>query len=117
MASFEAAAIPVERINGPILLISGKDDEIWLSTEASDAAIERLKEHNYPYPYEHLSYDNAGHLIGAPYLPTTVTQFVHPVTGTALELGGTASGNAFASADSWEYLLGFLENNLKNLDS
>ncbi len=117
MASFEAAAIPVEKISGSILLISGKDDGVWPSTEASEIAIERLTERNHPFTYEHFSYEDAGHAIGVPHVPTTVTQFVHPVTGTVLELGGTASGNAFASADSWKHLLEFLENNLKNLDS
>ena len=112
--SIEAATIPVEKINGPILLISGKDDQIWPSTELSEIAIVRLKKYDHPYPYEHLSYEGAGHSIMLPYWPSTVNPAIHPVTGEKMVYGGTAKGNAYASADAWAHVLEFLESNLKN---
>jgi len=49
----ERAAIPVEKINGPILLVSATQDEFWPSTQMSEAIIRRLRERGFPYRYEH----------------------------------------------------------------
>ena len=38
----ERAAIPVERTNGPILLVSGQDDQMWPSAQMGQLVIERL---------------------------------------------------------------------------
>lgn len=111
-AAVERAAIPVEKINGPILLISGQDDQMWPSSLFADRVIERLDAHNYPYPYQHLSYPGAGHLIGAPYLPTTVTASRHPVTDHVFAFGGNAKDSAFAHVDSWSRVLAFLRESL-----
>jgi hypothetical protein len=51
----EKAAIPVEQINGPIFLLSATRDEFWPSTEMSESMIQRLKEHSFPYRYEHVA--------------------------------------------------------------
>lgn len=98
------AEIPVERISGPVLLISGADDQLWPSARLSGVAAERLEEHDHPYSYEHLSYEDAGHLIGAPYVPTT---------GANHRYGGTPKGNARANEDSWQRVLELLHERLK----
>ena len=49
------ATIPVERINGPVILISGNDDAMWPSTRYSEMVMERLAEHGHPYPDQHLA--------------------------------------------------------------
>ena len=49
-----AAAIPVERINGPVYLVSAAQDEMWPSREMSDAMMARLKRHGFRHPAEHL---------------------------------------------------------------
>ncbi|MCI0489037.1 MAG: acyl-CoA thioesterase/BAAT N-terminal domain-containing protein [Blastocatellia bacterium] len=103
----EKAAIPVEKINGPVLVISGKGDELWPSSVMADMVIARLKERKHKHRYEHLSYESAGHAIGRPYRPTTTSMG----TGT-LALGGTAEANARAQADSWPKVLRFLNDNL-----
>jgi hypothetical protein len=54
------ATIQVEKINGPVFLISGKSDEFWPSSEMSDLVIQRLKANNFPYLHEHLAIDG-GH--------------------------------------------------------
>ncbi len=114
----EEATIPVEKIQAPVLLISGKSDRLWPSTAWSEIAMNRLAENNHPYPYEHLAYNNAGHWIGVPHWPTTGRDSItHPVTGGQIWFGGTAEANAFASADSWEHLLEFLESNLAQNES
>lgn len=101
--------IPVEKINGPILLISGQDDKIWPSAQLSEIAVQRLKANGFDHKIMHLTYPDAGHRIGPPFKPTTTLEAVHPVNGVLMKLGGTAAGNAHACADSWEQLLTFLK--------
>lgn len=47
------AAIPVEKIKGPILLLSATEDEICPSTPMSEAMIQRLKDKQFRYAMEH----------------------------------------------------------------
>ena len=56
------AVIRAEHITGPILLISSKLDTMWPSEPAAEAIMKRLKEKNFPYLYQHLSYDYGSHL-------------------------------------------------------
>jgi dienelactone hydrolase len=104
-AAVEAAEIPVERINGPVLLISGQDDQMWPSCALAEIAMARLARHHHPYPFLHLSYPGAGHLIGQPGLPATVRASVHPLSGRLMAYGGSPSNNAAAAADSWPKVL------------
>lgn len=43
------AAIPVERINGPVLLISGGDDQMIPSHDMAKRIMQRLKDRQHPY--------------------------------------------------------------------
>ncbi|SKA11850.1 alpha/beta hydrolase family protein [Novilysobacter spongiicola] len=47
-----AAAIPVERIAGPILLVAAQDDEMWPSVRMSRRMVERLEGAGSSYPKE-----------------------------------------------------------------
>jgi uncharacterized protein len=102
-----AAKIAVENIDGPVLLISGTDDQMWPSTRLSEMAIERLKAHDHPFPYEHLRYEGAGHMITLPNAEPP------PSWSSRYEVGGTQEANEFANADSWTKVLGFLEKHLR----
>src|SRR5581483_1867783 len=62
--------IPVENIHGAVFLVSGKDDGEWESAAMAGAIVARFKLHNFSYPVESLTYDNAGHAIGRPYTST-----------------------------------------------
>lgn len=48
------AEIEIEKINGPILIISADQDEQWPATEMSDQLIDRLKRNNFARPYNHI---------------------------------------------------------------
>jgi dipeptidyl aminopeptidase/acylaminoacyl peptidase len=48
------AAIPVERINGPILLLSATNDEVWPSTLMCNKIVERLQSQHFRYSVEHI---------------------------------------------------------------
>ncbi len=54
------AAIPVERIQGPIFLASFTRDQIWPSTLMSEQIVQRLRDSKFRFHYEHAAYD-AGH--------------------------------------------------------
>jgi dienelactone hydrolase len=110
-ATATAAEIHVECINGPILLISGTDDQVWPSTMLADIAVRRLRRLCHPFSVEHLCYEGAGHAIGPPhpYGDLGTTHVVHPVLGDDFELGGTSELNAKASRDSWERIVKFFK--------
>ena len=59
----EETKIPVERINGPVLLLASENDTIWYSKEASQAIQERLKEKNFKHKVEYHCYEQASHLL------------------------------------------------------
>jgi acetyl esterase/lipase len=104
-----AAAIPVERSQAAILLISGQDVQLWPSARMAAMVDERLQQHGYAYPVRHLGYPNAGHWIGMPFLPASTTYGHHPMNGELYTYGGTVAGNAFAMADSWAQILCLLK--------
>ena len=105
------ATIPVEKIKGPILLLSGQDDKMWPSSVMSEMVIKRLGEHKYSYPFRHLSYKGTGHFGNAsiPNLPTTIRSARHAVRGYIVEMGGNAKDTAYAASDSWQQVLKFFQ--------
>src|SRR5215203_4955624 len=92
----EKSEIPVERTNGPVLLISGDADQVWPSTQLSQAAMDRLRRSERPYHDEFHHYPDAGHGIQPPYLPATPGTYYY---------GGDLEGNAAANEDSWLSML------------
>jgi dienelactone hydrolase len=106
------AVIPVERMRGPVLLISGEDDAMWPSSRMGEQVDARMAAHGRSSDVTHLRYRDAGHLIGNPYLPTTVSDRRHPVLGIRFAYGGTPAGSARANADSWPRVLDFLRDAL-----
>ena len=99
----EDATIPVENIDGPILMVSGADDKMWNSVELLKPAERRLEENDHHYEVEHLIFENAGHAISFPYLPTANLE----VLG-AYYMGGSQEGYARADADHWPEVLNTL---------
>ncbi|MGE5334424.1 MAG: acyl-CoA thioester hydrolase/BAAT C-terminal domain-containing protein, partial [Nitrososphaerota archaeon] len=107
-AALAPATIAVERIAGPVLLISGDDDQMWPSSLMAERIMRRLAAHHFAWPYRHLRYADAGHLIAPPWQPTTVNSRLHPTVGIAFAYGGTPAGQAHANADSWNHVLALL---------
>ncbi len=108
MQAASRAMIPLERIGGPVLLISGADDALWPSARFSEIAAAHLARRGQRYTVRHLDYAGAGHSIGYPYVPTSVVAKPHAVSGIELAYGGTAEGNARAGEHSWQAVLQFL---------
>lgn len=65
------AVIPVEKIAGPVRLISSKMDHMWPSEPAAEQIMKRLQEHDFPYSCKHLSYEYGSHLFVPVDLPST----------------------------------------------
>lgn len=101
--------IPVERIEAPVLLISGRDDRAWPSSLYSRMVVADLEDARHPWLLRHLDFDNAGHSINFPYLPATQIVREHPVSKVPFTSGGTFSGNAAADDGSWRGVLAFLD--------
>ena len=103
--NLQAATIPVERTQGPILFISGEADDLWPSTELAEISVRRLRETKFPFRFEHLRYEDAGHIFEHAFLPTTVSN-------ERFLFGGTPAGNAKAAADAWSRTLAFYDETL-----
>jgi hypothetical protein len=109
----DEVAIRVERTGGPILMMSGEDDQLWPGTRFAEIAEQRLRAAAFPYPFEHHRYAGAGHFgCLPPNLPTTSNWARHPMVPISLAYGGTARGNAAASADLWPRIVKFLHQHL-----
>lgn len=95
LEEYPGSVIPVEQINGPILLLTGVDDRMWPSSRMCNMVIERLEEHEFEHKYEHLAFPNAGHDVGYPHRDTTY--------------GGTEEGNYEAGLKSQQAIREFLQ--------
>ena len=87
----EKATIPIEKVNGPVLLLSGVDDTMWPSSEMAEAIVGRNKENGSKIEIKHVKYEAAGH---------TLNEF--------FMMGGTKDGNRKARIDSTRRISEFL---------
>ena len=103
------ARIPVEKIRGPVMLLSATDDGSWPSSLYGRMVAERLAQSGHPHAVSHLDFEGAGHSILFPYVPTTQLGYAHPVSGRRSTSGGTPAHNAHADEASWQGVLRFLQ--------
>lgn len=98
--------IPVERIQGRMLMICGDKDELWPSCPMAEQVANRLATRGRPAP-RLLRHPEAGRgVMGAPGDPTD------PDIRAFAKLGGTAEANAAARADSWPKVIAHLRESL-----
>jgi dienelactone hydrolase len=101
-----AAAIPVERIDAPILSIAGGADAMWPSARMAQAVRDRRRAHDAGADDRLIVVAKAGHFFRPPLIPTTVDRT------ESLVAGGTPAGNAAGSRTAWDATLSFLEQRL-----
>lgn len=109
----EKATIKVEKINGPILLLSGKSDEVWPSAQMAIMIEDRLKAFNLGHKVQNIQYDNAGHLIsGNPDSQTEVRTGKMTIQGKQYNFryGGTNQGDFKAKQDAKNRVLELISN-------
>ncbi|HEU0105511.1 MAG TPA: acyl-CoA thioesterase/bile acid-CoA:amino acid N-acyltransferase family protein, partial [Vicinamibacteria bacterium] len=94
-----AAAIAVEKIRGPVLLVSSRDDGMSPAAVMSDRVVERLRTSGFAHPVEHLHYESCAHDLPDAWLP--------PSNGGTL--GAAAEGTMRAYGDYWPKVRAFLE--------
>ncbi len=99
-----AATIPVEKVKGSILFISGTFDSVIPSSLYAEIAVDRLKAHDFAFPYRHVINPGAGHSINFPFLPAWNDKFNE--LGTPF--GTSAQTLARAEAASWPVVLEYL---------
>lgn len=112
VAEYPASIIPVEKIGGPILLLSGKEDKIWPSAMMSDMIEERLLALAFPHDIENVQFEDAGHLISrnlATISAGRTGQMMIEGKAYEFEYGGTIEGDKSAIITSWEKILAFLK--------
>lgn len=111
---YERTAIPIERIRCPILLVSGADDQCWGSFHNSERAIERLRRKGFRYPHRHLSFEEAGHFLVAPGMPTTMLDSgYHSVLKMPFTMGGTPAATSRAQRGFWSAAIRFYKDVLE----
>ncbi|ATQ44057.1 acyl-CoA thioester hydrolase/BAAT C-terminal domain-containing protein [Caulobacter mirabilis] len=97
------AEIAVERIAGPVLMISDSSDRLWPSAEMAGKVEARLKARGFRHPVVNLVYKDAGHMPFGPPVRRDASWLQQ-----ALFFGGTADGVVAARADSWPRVVDFL---------
>ncbi len=94
-----AAAIPVERIDAPMLLIAGDSDAMWPSVSMAAALVARR---GHRTGDRLLVLPGTGHFVSAPGTPTTVDRNADLVSG------GTPEATAHGQRAAWNAALAFL---------
>jgi dienelactone hydrolase len=109
----QQATINVEDICGPILLVSGSDDQLWPAAALSAIAMERGRLRASAAADRHLLFAGAGHSVGEPPgLPLHDVTRLHPVDRDTYLLGGTRARNAASGAEAWPLAVEFLATHL-----
>lgn len=104
------AAIPAERINGPVLLFTGEADRLWPSTVMAQQLRRRMTANGFEHPVRHVHYPGAGHNIGGGEQAYGVPNL--PPKDRGNSPGGTRQGNSVAGVAGWAAVLAFLRSHL-----
>jgi len=102
----DSGFIKVEKIKGPVFIVSGKMDKLWPSYEMGESIVRRLQKNNFGYSFKHVAYDSAGHSIGGPPLRQGID--ISPLGRN----GGSPENNLNARLTNWELLINFFKKNL-----
>jgi dienelactone hydrolase len=101
-----AARIPAERIDAPLMVVGGGDDQVWASGEMAQALVNARKQQTKHETVAVVDPDAGHFLTGTGTGPTT-----HYNLGT-LKNGGTPAANARTQAQAHATLLAFLQRHL-----
>jgi dienelactone hydrolase len=108
LAEHPDAIIPVERINGPVMLICGGLDSLWPSCRMSAQVVGRLRANSFRHAFQVLEYPEAGHSVFGPPVSAESPDFV-----SLGSLGGSSASNNAARIDSWPKAVTFIDAALK----
>ncbi|XP_037840614.2 peroxisomal succinyl-coenzyme A thioesterase isoform X1 [Chlorocebus sabaeus] len=100
-----SSMIPVEKAQGPILLIVGQDDHNWRSELYAQKVSERLQAHGKEKPHI-ICYPGTGHYIEPPYFPLCPAS-LHKLVNKHVIWGGEPRAHSKAQVDAWKQILAF----------
>jgi len=108
------ATIALEKINGPILMLAGQNDRLLGSAYLSALGYSRLTVADFEKPYDLVSYNGAGHTLGANGLPGTPATVARELLAGNIgyNYGGDPRNNAAAQLHSWRAGIAFLTGHL-----
>ena len=102
-ANKEEARIKVENSEADLLIVTGKEDNIWNGYEGCKVLVDNLKKHTV----EFLVYEHMGHPMPIPYIIPLNETTSMPMMGGIFSSGGTLEGNAEGQHDLWEKTIEF----------
>ncbi|MBX7249937.1 MAG: dienelactone hydrolase family protein [Caulobacteraceae bacterium] len=100
-AMLAAAAIPVEKIRGRVLLFSTRADKIWPSTRMAEAVMQRLRRG----VRDHYAFEDASHLLMGPGPGMTAWG----EGAYRIEFGGSPEGTRMARDAAWARSVEFMD--------
>lgn len=114
-----AAAIPIERSEAAIMLLSGGRDRMWPSSEMATTLVARLTEAGKADRVVELRFPDAGHSF-MPWAPNLRVKFVGRLidavrlmgSGGLFDLGGRPRANRDALRSAWPQVVRFLADRL-----
>ncbi|KAJ4938457.1 hypothetical protein JOQ06_003076 [Pogonophryne albipinna] len=108
--------VDVGRLECPLLLIVGEDDQNWPSYESAMDMREMMERAGNSHLLTVLSYKNAGHLIEPPFMAFTRASSFKTATNPPFTMmvlwGGELVAHSRAQEDAWRKTLVFLTENL-----
>lgn len=107
-ADRDAARIPVENAKADLLILVGRQNNMWNSIDGCEIIMDTLRKNRYPYSYKLVVYDDAGESFYAPYIIPVGNATAKFAPRLALCMGGTPEGNQRAQPDAWEKIVEFL---------
>ena len=100
----DAARIPIELAQGPILLLAGDDDHMWPSASMATELVNRHNQKGRPADVTNVVYPDAGHAF-------VMREFMPPPGSPGsppFDFGGSPGADASAASDTWSRVPSFL---------
>ncbi|KAM7397318.1 hypothetical protein PAMP_020302 [Pampus punctatissimus] len=110
-----ALKVDVGRVQCPVMLVVGEDDQNWPAYESAQDIKEMMERAGNSHLLTILSYPNAGHLIEPPYTPHTRVSLFRTVIKHQMLMalwGGDTVPHSRAQEDAWRKTLAFLREHL-----
>ncbi|KAL7403380.1 hypothetical protein ABVT39_028280 [Epinephelus coioides] len=107
--------VDVGRLQCPLLLVVGEDDQNWPACESAMDMKEMMERAGNSHLLTILSYPNTGHLIEPPFMPfTRISGFRSASSSQRIFTlwGGETAAHSHAQEDAWRKMLVFLRENL-----
>ncbi|MED6270896.1 hypothetical protein CHARACLAT_014831 [Characodon lateralis] len=107
--------VNVAKINCPLLLVNGCDDQYWCAVETADDISNTMNAAGKGHLVTRLDYADTGHLIEPPFSPHCAAGSVilHSSNEKVIQAyGGKTKPHSHAQEDSWTKILSFLQYHL-----